>query len=111
MSDDNNKKELLTEWELSWVGKLFFAGVAAYLGGKAANSLAGGEQVVPKLPIKIKGTPEQIKAVVDAITSSKAFQDEIRKNGATVDSVISKLNLKNLNKANFERVIGKKWPL
>ena len=101
----------INEWELSWVGKLFFAGVAGYLGSKAISAATSGSPVIPKLPIKIKGTPAQIKAITDAITSSKAFQDEITKSGAKIDDVIKKLNIKNLNKQNFEKLTRKPWPL
>jgi hypothetical protein len=103
--------EQLNEWELSWVGKLFFAGVAGYLGSKAISAVTSSGPSVPKLPIKIKGTPEQIQAITAAITSSKAFQDEISKPGAKIDDVIKKLNLKNLNKQNFEKIVKRPWPL
>lgn len=105
----NPKEQNLQELRMSWAGKLFFAGVAAWLGGTAYKGISSG--MAPKLPIKIRGTKEQIKAVMDAITSSKQFQDEINKPGATIDGVIQKLNLKNMNKSNFERLTGKKWPL
>jgi len=113
--------------KLSWAGKLFFASVGAYLANSAykgyqnsqgmmgedamAPAPEGNEIKVPKLPIKIRATKEQIKAIMDAITSSVEFQEEISKPGATIESVIQKLNLKNTSKANFEQITGKKWPL
>ena len=60
--------------KLTWAGKLFFASIAAYIASDVAQ--------VMKLPIKLRGKPEQIKAVVDAITNSKDFQKEIGKPGA-----------------------------
>lgn len=100
----------LDELKMSWAGKLFFAGIAGWLGGTAYKGVKKGMSA-PKLPIKIRGTKQQIKAVMDAITSSKEFQREINKPGATIDGVIKKLKLKNLNQKQFEKLTGKKWPL
>lgn len=125
MSADTNKKpedtvviteetegsapEQLNEIQLSWAGKLFFAGLAAYLTGTALQKF--GTHAPPKLPFKLRGTPQQINAVVSAIVASKAFQAEVSKSGATVESVIQKLNLKNLTKERFKQLTGKSWPL
>lgn len=101
-------KEQLNEFSLSWAGKLFFAGVASYLAGVGLQKMG---TPAPKLPFKIRGTPEQIKAITDAIVASKAFQEEIKKPGATVESVIQKLNLRNMNKDRFKQLTGRPWPL
>lgn len=101
--------EQLNEIQLSWAGKLFFAGLAAYLTGTALQKF--GTHAPPKLPFKLRGTPQQINAVVSAIVASKAFQAEVSKPGATVESVIQKLNLKNLTKEKFKQLTGKPWPL
>lgn len=93
----------LKEYKLSWAGKIFFAGAAAYIMGKGTQAI--------NLPIKIKGTPQQIQAITDAIVSSRRFQEEISKPGATVDSVIEKLRLRNLSKQQFETIVGLPWPL
>src|SRR5690606_17395065 len=75
MSDSNNKEILIEapikvkgeddqtikEFKLSWAGKIFFAGAAAYILGSA-----GRQQ---KIPIKVRGTPQQVKAIVDAVIS------------------------------------------
>ena len=121
MNDDENSKNIKqlnefwlpeTNTNLSWAGKLFFAAVASYLGVFAYKGVdAEFDNQVPKLPIKLRGSKEQIKAIIDVITSSSEFQKEINKPDATVDSVIQKLNLKNLNKDNFYKITGKKWPL
>jgi len=89
--------------KLTWAGKLFFASIAAYIASDVAQ--------VMKLPIKLRGKPEQIKAVVDAITNSKDFQKEIGKPGAKIEDVVQKLNLRNMSKEKFEAMCGKKWPL
>lgn len=96
--------ENLQEIKLSWAGKLFFAGAAAYIMGK-------GAQKKVKLPIKVRGTPKQMRAVIDAIVSSKEFQREINKPGATIDSVVNKLRLRNLTKQRFRQLTGKSWPI
>lgn len=84
-------------FKLSAVGKLFFASVVAgILFGKRS-------------PFKVRATPQQVKAMTNAIIASKAFQDEMKKTGATVDSVIQKLNLKHLTAAEFEKITGKPW--
>lgn len=102
-STGNNKQQPLEEMNLTWAGKLFFASVAAYIASDVAQAM--------KLPIKLRGKPEQIQAVVDAITASKDFQKEIKKPGARVEDVVQKLNLKNMNKQQFEKLTGKSWPL
>lgn len=91
--------------ELSWVGKMFFAGLAGALGSTLAQA-AG-----VRLPFKLRGSPTQIKAVTDAVIATKEFQEEIAMPGATVESVIRKLNLKNISRERFEQFTGHKWPL
>lgn len=88
---------------LSWAGKLFFAGAAAYILGKGMQKM--------KLPIKVRGRPDQMRAVIDAIASSKRFQQELNRPGATIDSVIDKLQLRNLTKSKFQQITGKPWPI
>lgn len=99
----SENKDQLNEVQLTWAGKLFFASIAAYIASDVAQAM--------KLPIKLRGKPEEIKSVVDAITASKDFQREIKKPGAKVEDVVQKLNLKNMNKSQFEKLTGKKWPL
>jgi hypothetical protein len=112
--DEKLEKEFgssLQELNLSWAGKLFFAGVAGWLGGTAYKGASQGFREPPKLPIKIKGTPKQIKAIQDAIYGSKAFQDAISQPNATIEQVIEKLKLRDVHKRSFERLTNKKWPL
>jgi hypothetical protein len=88
----------MSNYKLSATGKLFFASLVAYLGG--AKSI-----------VKLKATPEQVKAITDAVIASKEFQDEIKKDGATIESVIEKMRLKNMTAADFKRITGRPWPL
>jgi hypothetical protein len=123
----NNKKEseLLKEYKLSWAGKLFFAGVAAKLLGRALQARARTtnmneqeateanppEETGSLFPFKLKGTPEQLQAVMEVIKATQDFQDEVNREGATVESVMQKLNMQNLAKKAFEEKTGKPWPL
>lgn len=97
----NSDEDLLES--LSWAGRLFFAGAAAFILGKGMQKL--------KLPIKVRGRPDQMRAVVDAIASSKRFQQELNRPNATIDGVIDKLQLRNLTKSKFREITGKSWPI
>lgn len=91
----------LTEGNLSTTGKIFFAAVAAYLAGKIASGAF----------LKLRGKPDELRVIADAIVASKAFQDELKRPGATIDSVIEKMNLKNVTAAKFKQITGQSWPL
>ncbi len=93
--------EFLKEWNLSWAGKLFFASAAAYIAGK----------VIKNMPLKIKGTKQQLDAIAGVIVASKAFQDELKKPGASIESVVKKLNLRNMSRNQFQQITGKAFPL
>lgn len=108
-STKDKAPEQLQEVSLSWAGKLFFAGIASYLAGVGLQKMGGGPP--PKLPFKIRGTPEQIRAVIEAVMASKDFQREIKRPGATVESVIQKLNLRNMTKERFKQITGRPWPV
>ena len=126
MTKKQDNENLLKEYKLSWAGKLFFAGVAAKIAGMALKKQAarmrgmneqdesGGEDasdVAHMFPFKLKGTPEQLQAVMEVIKASQEFQEEINRDGATVESVMEKLNIQNLAKKAFEEKTGKPWPL
>jgi hypothetical protein len=83
---------------MNTMGKLFFATLGAWVAGKIVNT-------------KIRGSEEQIQAVKNALLASKRFQAELNKPGATIDSVIHKMNIKDMSAKEFERVFGVKWPL
>lgn len=86
------------ELKLNLAGKIFFATLAAWLVGKAVNT-------------KLRGSQPEIQAVMNALTASRRFQDELRHPGATVQSVIEKLKIKQMTASEFERILGVKWPL
>lgn len=96
-----NEQSRLTEGSLSTTGKILFASVAAYLAGKMASGSF----------LKVRGTPEELRAMADAIVASKAFSDELKRPGATIDSVIEKMNLKSMTAQKFKQITGQAWPL
>ena len=85
-------------YRLSTTGKLFIAGVAAWLMGQ-------------KTRLKIRGSEEEIKKLATAMVASKQFQNELARDGATAQSVIEKLGLKNASAKDFERLSGVPWPM
>lgn len=94
----NDSGEPLNELRLNLLGKIFFTACAAWLVGKATS-------------IKLRGTEDEVDAVASALMSSKRFQEELNRPGASVESVMNKLNLKHASAREFERVLGIKWPI
>lgn len=88
----------LNELKLNLLGKIFFTACAAWLVGKATN-------------LKVRGSQEEIMAVSNAMMASRRFQDELQKSGASVGSVMEKLNLKHATARDFERILGVPWPI
>ena len=88
----------IDELHLTLLGKITIATLGAWLLGKATN-------------MKLRGTPEQVNAVSRALVASKKFQEELAKPGASVESVMEKLNVKNMTAKEFERVFNVPWPL
>lgn len=88
----------LNELKLNLLGKIFFAAVGTWLVGKPCN-------------LKIRGTPEEVKAVANAMKASKQFQEELERKGATVESVMQRLGMKHAAAREFEKQLGVPWPL
>lgn len=88
----------INELKLNLLGKIFFAAVGAWLVGKAVN-------------LKIRGTPQEVQAVANAMMASRTFQNELSRSGATVETVMQKLGLKHASAREFERILGVPWPL
>lgn len=97
-SRPTDPKELLEGGYLNLTGKILFASMGAWLVGKLVN-------------MKLRGSQSEITAVANALTASRRFQDELNKPGASVESVIQKLRLKNMSADEFERTMGVPWPL
>lgn len=85
--------------ELTPIGKLFFGGLLAWITKDA------------QFHFKIKGTPEQVQAMANAVFASKRFQETIAKPDATIEEVIEKLNQKNLSAKEFANATQHDWPL
>ncbi len=99
LTESVDSKAVLNEhFRVSAVGKLFLAALAGYVLGK-------------KTGYKVRGTPQEVAAVKSALMSSKAFRRELEKPGASVESVINKLNLKRASAREFEKKLGIPWPL
>jgi hypothetical protein len=83
---------------LNLTGKMLIASLGAWLAGKMVNT-------------KLRGDEDEISAVANALMASKRFQEELRKPGASVQSVMDKLRVKQMSASEFERVLGVRWPL
>lgn len=92
------KDTLNEEFYLNFTGKMLLASLGAWLAGKYVST-------------KIKGSKDEIQAIAEALISSKKFQEELNRPGATVESVVQKLRVKEMSASTFERVFGMKWPL
>lgn len=96
---ESDKEDVLNErLYVNLTGKLLLASLGAWLVGKVVNT-------------KIRGNQDEITAVSNALMASRRFQDELNKPGASVQSVIDKLRVKQMSASEFERVLGVKWPL
>ena len=97
--ESNPDTETLIEGSyLNLTGKIMLASLGAWMIGKIVNT-------------KLRGNENEIKAITNALIASKRFQDELRRPGASVQSVIDKLRIKHMSAAEFERVLGIRWPL
>lgn len=90
---------VVPSYQMTTLGKLFFA------------SLITSALTDRPSPFKLSGDRRRIEVLARAVQSSKRFQDEIKRPGATVDSVIRALDLKNVDSRNFERVFGVRFPM
>lgn len=85
-------------YKMTTMGKLFFASLL--------TTMATGQ----RSPFKVTGDPHKIEILAKAVRSSKRFQEELRRPGATVDSVIRSMDLKNMDAKSFERTFGVRFP-
>lgn len=93
------KNKILTEdLYFNTTGKLFLASLGAWAVGKYVNT-------------KLRGNSNEIAAIANALMSSRKFQEELNRPGASVESVMQKLRVKEMSASTFERVFGIRWPL
>lgn len=95
---NENRRPLNELLKMTTIGKLFFTGLAGWILGRSSK-------------LKIKGNPQEIEAIANALKASKVFQDELRMNGGNIDAVMDKLRIKHLRGREFERVLGVPFPL
>jgi predicted sulfurtransferase len=98
MKTEPDTENLFEGGYLNLTGKILLASLGAWLVGKVVNT-------------KLRGNQDEITAVSNALMASRRFQDELHKPGASVQSVIEKLHIKQMSAAEFERVLGVPWPL
>lgn len=84
--------------ELNLVGKLFLTSLGAWAVGKASHT-------------KLRGSKQEIETVYQTMVATRKFQEELNRPGATIQSVMDKLHVKQMTEADFERVFNIKWPL
>lgn len=95
---ENRKKLNESGLFLNFTGKMMLASLGAWMLGKYVGT-------------KLRGNKEEISAVSNALLSSKKFQEELNRPGASVASVMEKMRIKEMSASTFERVFGVKWPL
>jgi len=98
MESDRDDETLTEGGYLNLTGKIMLASLGAWMLGKVVNT-------------KIRGNQSEVSAITNALLASRRFQDELRRPGASVQSVIEKLQVKNMTAVEFERVLGVRWPL
>lgn len=92
-------KENLSElFRVNLAGKLFLGALGAWAVGKVVDT-------------KLRGSKPEMNAIASALWSSRKFQEELKKPGASVDAVMEKLRVKQMSASEFERVMGIPWPL
>jgi hypothetical protein len=95
---DDKTTQPLNELYVNLLGKIFLTALGAWAVGKLTNT-------------KIRGTEDEVRAIANALLASRRFQEELSRDGATVDSVIQKLGVKHMSSNEFQRVLGVPWPL
>lgn len=83
---------------LNLAGKMFLGALGAWAVGKVVST-------------KLRGSRDEMSAISSALWSSRKFQEELKKPGASVDSVMEKLRVKQMSASEFQRVFGVPWPL
>lgn len=91
-------KTLLVERQLTTMSKILLFIVGAWLVGKFFK-------------LKVRGSQQQISTLASAMLSSKRFQDELKRPGVSLNSVLEKLKVKNMDADKFQKTFGIKWPV
>ena len=91
-------KTLLVERQMTTMSKILLFIVGAWLVGKYFK-------------LKVRGSQKQISTLASAMISSKKFQDELKRPGASLENVMNKLKVKNMDADRFQKTFGIKWPV
>ena len=116
MNKQAKLEKLLNEYlEIKEMPSVFSAAISNYkmttLGKLVFASLLVSMTTGKSSPFKLSGDQRKIDILAKAVKSSKNFQDEIKRPGATVDSVIRAMDMKNIDARNFKSVFGAEWPI
>ena len=116
MNKQAKLEKLLNEYlEIKEIPSVFSAAISNYkmttLGKLVFASLLVTMSTGKSSPFKLSGEQRKIDILAKAVQSSKNFQDEIKRPGATVDSVIRAMDMKNIDARNFKSVFGADWPI
>lgn len=84
--------------QFSKAQRLLRAGVAAWVFGR-------------DLKMKIRGPATQMRAIAEAISATRALNEELAREDATVDSVVEKMTAKRAACEAFHRECGIPWPV
>lgn len=93
MSTANNKNN-----GVSVVNKILLAALGSWASGHPVG-------------IRMRGSLDEMKTVERVLLATRNFDKEIKRSGATVESVMKKLNEKAKAAEAFEKIIGVPWPL
>ena len=91
-------KTLLVERQLTTMSKILLFIVGAWLVGKFFK-------------LKVRGSQQQISTLASAMMSSRRFQDELKRPGASLNGVLDRLKVKNMDADRFQKTFGIKWPV
>jgi hypothetical protein len=90
--------EVLAPVGLNTVQKVFLASIASWVVGLPTN-------------VRLRGTIDEIKITTKAMIATRRFDEELGREGASLDSIMQLLNEKHNATAWFERTFGLKFPL
>lgn len=98
VSGQEGSADVFNDPTVSVVGKVFLAGLSAALLGHPSR-------------LRVRGSPEQIEAIKDAIIAFKGLEAELQDPEATVQSIMDRVRSKNDAAIRFRDVCGIPWPL
>lgn len=78
--------------------KIFRATVSSWLHGNSSD-------------VSFTGSAQEMNALVEVLSATKEFQDELMSESATVDSVLKKLSNKHVAANKFFETTGRHWPI